>query len=141
MARWAALNARQQAFVDHYLVHRNPIEAYKIAYDGHDKSKNVLAACSTKLLRHELVQKAINESISKKSRRTVDDLIEDLRTIYAMAIEDRDLKAAIACIAQEAKLLGFDRLTVDHNVGGNLVIKVVKGGQEHIWDDSKTIEA
>lgn len=145
MARWRHLTDKQAQFVEHYIVNRNPIEAYKHAYDVTTQNQKSIAVKASQVLMHEMVKQAIENAVSKKARRTIEDLIEDLRTIYAMAITDRDLKAAIACISQEAKLLGYDRLTINHegqqSGTGQLTIKIINpSGEEGRYDNQRLIE-
>lgn len=122
------LSPQKVSWVREYLACGNATDAYAKVYDCTGMTRNQISHAAADLAASKAVKALIQKVSEKTVRRTVDDLMRDLRYVFDLALAKKDLKTAVACIAQEAKLLGLDKVVHDHNIngGGTLIVKVVR---------------
>lgn len=115
MATKGKLTAKQQRFVEEYSIDFNATQAALRA--GY--SEKTCGAIGTENLAKPLIQEAITEmrrALSKKVEITRETLIAELEEarLIALSAETPQASAAVSATAAKAKLMGLDKVTIDH---------------------------
>ena len=111
-----SLNERQDLFVTHYLANgMNATQAYRDAYDAHDRPDSSVNPSASRLLRHERVRQAIVtkkqgliHKIEEKQDITRDFLIIEYLDVLAKSKEQSStLSVAKSCLDSLAHISGL----------------------------------
>jgi phage terminase small subunit len=106
-----ALTPKQAAFARAYLEHGNATMAYEQVYNSaKGMNANTLARNAHALLHSAKVQaevKRLQEAITKKTTRTIEDSIQEQEKAMAMAEQSGNAAAYSNASMAKAKLLGF----------------------------------
>lgn len=114
-----ALTPKQTEFCRVYMETGNATEAYRQAYDADNMSIGVIRNEASKLLKNRditiMLQNASNIAMAK-AVITREDLIAELEEarIAALSAETPQAGAATSATMGKAKLLGMDKVIIDH---------------------------
>ena len=125
-----SLNERQDLFVTHYLANgMNATQAYRDAYNAHDRPDSSVNPSASRLLRHPRVRKAIItkkqgliKKIDQEALVSKSFLIENYIDLLERAKSANQISAGRQCLDSLASLCGFaDKQvqvtgSVDHNL-------------------------
>lgn len=114
-----ALTPKQAEFCRVYIETGNASEAYRQAYDASNMSYYAIKVEASRLLRNPTVALTIKECNCEtlmKGMLTREDLIAELEEarIAALTAETPQASAATQATMGKAKLLGMDKVIVDH---------------------------
>lgn len=106
------LTAKQQSFVQEYVVDKNATQAaIRAGY-----SEKTAQEQSSRLLSNVMVKKAVDELLNKNAERcavTVESLTDELNEAAAMARAQEDSNALRQAVMAKAKIHGLDVAKVD----------------------------
>lgn len=109
------LTAKMQRFVEEYTLDWNATQAaIRAGY-----SEKTAGAIGQENLKKPIIQEAIQETLknaSKKTGITRDSLIAELEEarLIALSAETPQASAAVSATTAKAKLLGLDKVVIDH---------------------------
>lgn len=114
-----ALTPKQAEFCRVYMETGNASEAYRQAYDSSSMSYEAIKVEASRLLRNPTIALTIQECNGEtlmKGMLTREDLIAELEEarIAALTAETPQASAATQATMGKAKLLGMDKVIVDH---------------------------
>jgi phage terminase small subunit len=115
----STLTLKQEAFCNAYIENGgNASAAYRTAYNAENMGVDSVKVEACRLLDSPniaLTVKALRDAIALANRLTVDDLIKELEEarIAALTAETVQSSAATAATMGKAKLLGYDKQTLE----------------------------
>ncbi|HGN1932015.1 TPA: terminase small subunit [Providencia rettgeri] len=115
-----ALTLKQEAFCQAYIENKgNASEAYRAAYAADKMKPETVTKRASELLSNGDVTGRISELRGEHRKRhnlTVDDLLKELEEARraALTAETPQSAAAVGATMGKAKLLGLDKVVVDH---------------------------
>lgn len=114
-----ALTPKQAEFCRVYMETGNASEAYRQAYDASNMSYEAIKVEASRLLKNPTIALTIqecNDVTLMKGMLTREDLISELEEarIAALTAETPQASAATQATMGKAKLLGMDKVIIDH---------------------------
>lgn len=114
-----ALTPKQAEFCRVYMETGNASEAYRQAYDASNMSYEAIKVEASRLLKNPTIALTIqecNDETLMKGMLTREDLIAELEEarIAALTAETPQASAATQATMGKAKLLGMDKVIIDH---------------------------
>lgn len=137
------LTEKQDKFVQYYFKNgRNASAAYRLAYDSNAKEKTVWEE-SSKLLKHPKVapwiehyKANVKEVFEEDIIYTTQDCVNELNSLFTMAIESRDkngnpnVSAAVKIVESKGKLYGLFKDQIQLSGGAIVQMGEVKAGEQ-----------
>lgn len=113
------LTPKQEKFAQVYVETSNASEAYRQAYDASKMKPETITRKAFDLMQDGNVTarlKEIREELAKASQIDLKDLLEELEQARqaALGCESPQSSAAVAATMGKAKLLGLDKVIIDH---------------------------
>lgn len=114
-----ALTVKQEKFCQAYVETGNASEAYRVAYAADKMKATTVNTKAKELLKNGPITvriKELTDSHLDRHNLTVDDLIAELEEARkaALSAETPQSAAAVGATMGKAKLLGLDKVVVDH---------------------------
>lgn len=125
----AGLTLKQEAFCQAYIETGNASEAYRKAYAADRMKPETIHVQANKLQNNPKITLRITELQGEHRQRhnlTVDDLLAELEEARRVALDSdtAQASAAVGATMGKAKLLGLDKVIVDHRSGdGSMTLK------------------
>lgn len=115
-----ALTQKQEAFCLAYMETGNASEAYRQAYSASKMKSETVNVKASELLASGKVSVRVaqlQEEAAERNKITVDTLIEELEQARQAALtsETAQSSAAVAATMGKAKLLGLDKVVLEHS--------------------------
>lgn len=107
--------------VQHYIENGGKRAAYIHAYGRGNYSEPAFAVRIRQAFRRKPIVEEINRlqiEHAERHKMTVDDLLKELEEARGLAREDRQPSAMVSATMGKAKILGYDKQTIDHTTGG-----------------------
>ena len=113
------LTPKQEKFAQVYVQTGNASEAYRQAYDASKMKPETITRKAFDLMQDGNVTarlKEIREELAKASQISLKELLEELEQARqaALGCESPQSSAAVAATMGKAKLLGLDKVIIDH---------------------------
>jgi len=113
------LTPKQEKFAQVYVQTGNASEAYRQAYDAEKMKPETITVAASKLLANYNVTtrvQQIREELAKASQIGLKELLQELEQARqaALGCESPQSSAAVAATMGKAKLLGLDKVIIDH---------------------------
>lgn len=112
-----ALTPKQENFCLAYLETGNASEAYRRSYDAESAKPETVNRTAKELLDNPKIAARLAElraPIIAKAQLTVEDLLRELEEARRLALETEAPAPAVSATMGKAKLLGLDKVVVDH---------------------------
>ena len=130
------LTPKQEKFCQLYIELGNASEAYRQAYDASRMKAETINTKAKELLKHGPITVRISELQDEHKQRhniTVDDLIAELEEARKLALnleiqEKPQVSAAVSATLGKAKLLGLDKVVLEHTGpnGGDINVTITR---------------
>ena len=130
------LTPKQEKFCQLYIELGNASEAYRQAYDASRMKAETINTKAKELLKHGLITVRISELQDEHKQRhntNVDDLIAELEEARKLALnleiqEKPQVSAAVSATLGKAKLLGLDKVVLEHTGpnGGDINVTITR---------------
>ena len=130
------LTPKQEKFCQLYIELGNASEAYRQAYDASRMKAETINTKAKELLKHGPITVRISELQDEHKQRhntNVDDLIAELEEARKLALnleiqEKPQVSAAVSATLGKAKLLGLDKVVLEHTGpnGGDINVTITR---------------
>jgi len=113
-----ALTPKQAAFCQHYIATGNASEAYRRAYDASRMKPASIGRKAAEVLEHAGVAAEIARMKARTANEhgiTVASLAREFEQARLLALELRQVSAAVAASNAKMKLAGLDRITASND--------------------------